>query len=158
MIEERYSVRAILLTPDEHVLLMRIRAPEGERHFWIAPGGGLEPSEDVEQGLRRELLEELGLEAFEMGPVVWRRHHTFNWGPRRISQQEEYRIVRVERFEPLMSDDAEAAVLDSFRWWRVSDLGRCEEPLTPLSLAAIISNYLTHGAPPEPLTVERLVD
>ena len=57
-----------------------------------------------------------------------------------------------------MSDQAEAAVLDCFRWWRVSDLERCEERLTPLSLATIISDYLRHGAPIEPLTVERLID
>jgi 8-oxo-dGTP pyrophosphatase MutT (NUDIX family) len=157
-VEERYSVRAILLTPDEHVLLMRIRDPESNRRFWITPGGGLEPSEGVEQGPRRELREEVGLESFELGPVVWRRHHTFNWAQRRISQEEEYRIVRVERFEPQMSDLAEAAVLDRFRWWRLGDLEHCEERLTPLSLATIISDYLRHGAPMGPLTVERLID
>ena len=85
-LEERYSVRAILLTPDEHVLLMRIRDSESSRRFWITPGGGLEPSESVEQGLRRELREEVGLESFELGPVVWRRHHTFSWAQRRLSQ------------------------------------------------------------------------
>jgi 8-oxo-dGTP pyrophosphatase MutT (NUDIX family) len=61
---ERQGVRAILLTPEHEVLLMRIRPPDVEMWFWITPGGGLEPGETIEQGLRRELREELGLVQF----------------------------------------------------------------------------------------------
>ena len=82
VIIERNAVRAIVLTPEPKVLLMRIRAPEGGDWFWITPGGGLEAGETEEAGLRRELKEELGLERFEVGPLVWRRQHTFNWGGR----------------------------------------------------------------------------
>lgn len=74
---ERRAIRALILTPEREVLLMRIRAPQGGEPFWIAPGGGMEPDETQEQALRRELAEELGLLAFEAGPVLWRRHHTF---------------------------------------------------------------------------------
>jgi 8-oxo-dGTP pyrophosphatase MutT (NUDIX family) len=65
----RDAIRAILVTPSAEVLLMRIRHPDREESFWIAPGGGLEPGETVETGLRRELLEELGLTQFEIGPL-----------------------------------------------------------------------------------------
>src|SRR6267142_6847449 len=75
---ERNAVRAVLLTPDERVLLLRIRL-SGTSPFWIAPGGGIEPGETVHQALRRELREELDLTDFEAGPVLWRRQHTFNW-------------------------------------------------------------------------------
>jgi len=156
--EHRHAVRAVLLTPDEHVLLLRIRHLTGGCHFCILPGGGLEPGESVEDGLRREMREELGLTAFELGPLVWRRHHTFDWGERRISQQEQYHVVHVDRFEPLMRDEKEAKVLDCLRWWPASALGACEEPLAPLSLATIVADYLAHGAPKAPLEVERLVD
>ena len=80
----RQAVRALILTADHEVLLCRIHTPGGGPSFWIAPGGGLEPGETVDEGLRRELLEELGLTEFEAGPVIWRRHHTFDWGDRRI--------------------------------------------------------------------------
>ena len=70
MIIERDAIRAIVLTPEREVLLMRIRAPEGGDWFWITPGGGLEPGESVEAGLRREMKEELGLEGFHIGPLV----------------------------------------------------------------------------------------
>ena len=98
--------------------------------------------------MRRELAEELGLVAFAHGAAVWRRHHTFNWGGRRISQKEEYRIVHADRFHPVMTDAAEAKVLDCFRWWPIADLSRDSERLTPPSLAPILHNYPRLGAPP----------
>ena len=158
MVLERRAVRALLLTPEDEVLLMRIRPPDGRDHFWIAPGGGLEPGESIADGLQRELREELGLVEFEIGPLVWRRHHTFNWDGRRIAQSEEYYIVRTQRFDPEMSDDVEARVLHSFRWWPAGALATSEETLTPLSLAKIVADYLRDGPPPGPLDVERLVD
>ena len=154
---ERNAVRAILLTPEERILLMRIRLP-GVGPFWIAPGGGIEPAETVDQALRRELREELGLTHFEIGPVLWRRQHTFNWKGDRLCQREVYHAVHTHYFEPRMSDDVENAVLDEFRWWSVTDLANTTERLTPLSLAAIVNSYLRSGPPVEPLSIEILED
>lgn len=154
---QRRAVRALILTPQGELLLIRVRSPDGQV-FWIAPGGGIKSSESVEEALRREMKEELGLLDFREGPVVWRRHHTFNWGERRISQREEYRIVHAERFEAAMGDAAEAAFAIELRWWPIADLGQTSERLTPPSLATIVSGYLENGAPaelpPEEFTVE----
>jgi 8-oxo-dGTP pyrophosphatase MutT (NUDIX family) len=154
----REAVRAIILTPADEVLLMRIRHPDRGECFWIAPGGGLEPGETVEAGLRRELQEELGLTELEIGPLVWRRQHTFNWDGKRIRQSERYHVVHVQRFEPQMSDATEARVLEQFRWWPVSELANAEERLTPLTLPTIVAEYLAHGPPSGPLHVEVLED
>lgn len=158
LIIEREAIRAILLTPQREVLLLRIRPPEGGDWFWITPGGGLEPGETIEAGLRRELLEELGLAQFVIGPLVWLRQHTFNWGAQRICQHEQYYIIPVARFEPRMSDAIEAKLLDRFHWWPAAELAQTRERLTPLSLAQIVANYLFQGPPREPLEVEVLVD
>ena len=158
VIIQRNAVRAIVLTPELKVLLMRIRPPQGGDWFWITPGGGLEFGETEEAGLRRELKEELGLERFEVGPLVWRRQHTFDWGGQRICQREQYRIVHVAEFEPAMSDLVEAKVLDQFRWWRTDELAEAREALTPQSLAEIVGRYLMHGAPADTTHVEVLVD
>jgi 8-oxo-dGTP pyrophosphatase MutT (NUDIX family) len=156
---DRRAMRALILTPDGEVLLMRVKAPGTEVRFWITPGGGMEAGETPEDTLRRELAEELGLTRFDIGPLVWRRHHTFDWGDRRISQREEYRVVHVAgRFEPVMSDEVEARVFDSFRWWRADDLADADEPLTPLSLAQIVQRYLIEGAPESAPDEEVLVD
>ena len=159
MIVERHAIRAILLTPQSEVLLMRIHPPDNHECFWwIAPGGGLESGETTADGLRRELQEELGLDEYEVGPLVWRRQHTFDWAKERIRQYEEYYIVCVERFEPKMSDPVEAKVLDKFRWWSTTELSETNERLTPLSLADIVGRYLTEGAPQKTLKLEVLVD
>jgi 8-oxo-dGTP pyrophosphatase MutT (NUDIX family) len=158
-IVQRHAIRAILLTPEREVLLMRIRPPGRSETFWITPGGGLESGESVEDGLRRELREELGLARFTLGPLVWRRQHTFDWDGRRICQREQYHVVAVERFEPRMSDEVESKVLDRFRWWPAHELFSAREPLTPLSLAEIVERYVRVGAPPAAsLEVEVLVD
>ncbi|NEV00339.1 NUDIX hydrolase [Bradyrhizobium uaiense] len=154
----RRAVRALIITAEREVLLMRIRPPHGGDCFWIAPGGGIEGDETPEATLRRELAEELGLADFAPGPAVWRRHHTFNWGGRRISQKEEYRIVHADRFVPVMADETEAKVLDCFRWWPIADLPGAEERLTPLSLADILESYLRDGAPSELPDEEVLID
>lgn len=145
---QRRAVRALILTPHQELLLIRVRAPDGQV-FWIAPGGGIEPLESVEAALRRELKEELGLTEYREGPIVWRRHHTFDWGDRRISQREEFRIVHSDRFEAVMGDPTEAAFATELRWWRVGDLADASERLTPLTLATIVSDFLENGAPSE---------
>jgi 8-oxo-dGTP pyrophosphatase MutT (NUDIX family) len=118
----------------------------------------LEKGETVEAGLRRELMEELGLAQFVRGPLVWRRQHTFSWGDRRICQRERYYIIPIPRFEPRMSDATEAKVVNQIRWWPVTELVNAREPLTPLSLIEIVTRYLHEGPPSGPLPVEVLVD
>jgi 8-oxo-dGTP pyrophosphatase MutT (NUDIX family) len=158
MIVHRQAARAILLTPTHHILLLRIRPPQGGDSFWILPGGGINAGETVEEALRRELQEEVGLAHCAIGPLVWKRQHTFNWGDQRICQREEYYIVHVKNFEPRMSDLTELKVLDRFRWWPAAELAHTVERLTPLSLPDIVAQYITEGAPQHPLVVEVLVD
>lgn len=157
-VRERRAVRAIVITPEHDVLLLRIRPPGRSDSFWITPGGGLEPGETDHSGLRRELLEELGLRAFEIGPLVWLRQDTFRWAGKRIRQSERYYIVQVERFVPAMSDQVEAQVVQEIRWWSMRELGSATEPVTPLALATIVSDYLANGPPREPLALELLVE
>lgn len=50
-------VRALLVTPDGGLLMIR-RVRPGQDPYWVLPGGGVEDREDQETALARELTEE----------------------------------------------------------------------------------------------------
>ena len=62
----RQAARAVLLDPDDRILLVRFEFPAAA--FWGTPGGGLDPGETHEQAILRELAEEAGLEGSCSGP------------------------------------------------------------------------------------------
>lgn len=61
------GVAAIVLRGDDVLLVQRGREPA--RGLWGLPGGMLELGETVAEGVRREVLEECGVEV-EVGPLV----------------------------------------------------------------------------------------
>ena len=62
----RVAVNAFLINSDRFLLLKRTREPL----IWGPPGGRLHSNEDPHQGLKREVLEETGLEIRILDPVV----------------------------------------------------------------------------------------
>jgi len=58
-----------LLTRGDRVLLLRHE--KHGRPYWLLPGGGVEHGETLEGALRRELLEECGLDGLRLhGPIA----------------------------------------------------------------------------------------
>ena len=50
---ERYAARALLLTAQEQLLLIKIIEPKSGRGFWLTPGGGIDSVESTTQQLRK---------------------------------------------------------------------------------------------------------
>lgn len=63
----RIAVRAIIEHEGKY-LLVRNKASAGD--FWCLPGGGVEPGEDIVSAMRRELIEETGIEP-DIGNVLY---------------------------------------------------------------------------------------
>jgi 8-oxo-dGTP diphosphatase len=55
-------VVAAIIVNDGKVLVARRKAGQSHAHMWEFPGGKIEHGETPEQSLRREILEELGME------------------------------------------------------------------------------------------------
>ena len=152
---ERHAVRALLLDPDGHVLLLRAREPTSGREFWITPGGGRDPDEPLDACLRREVREETGLADFEPGPLVWRREHRFDWAGQRVHQREEFFLVRVARFEPRAEGwtHEERRDLLEFRWWNADAIAASPDEFVPGAFARWLRALVREGAAPTTIDV-----
>jgi len=72
-------VTAAIVIQNGRILITQ-RLPES-RHagLWEFPGGKLEPNESPHAALKREILEELGVE-LEVGKIFDVIHHRYEWG------------------------------------------------------------------------------
>ena len=147
----RLAVRALVIDTDDRLLLTRFDFPS--KSVWASPGGGIEPGESVEQAIARELAEETGLEAFDLGPCIWVRDHWFadmdGWG----GQSERIFLVRVAPFEPAPQLDLAAELIGDMRWWTLAEISAQDVFFSPRRLPALVSSLLEHGPPTEPIDV-----
>jgi 8-oxo-dGTP pyrophosphatase MutT (NUDIX family) len=154
----RPAARAVLLDPDDRILLVRFEFPgPPARTVWATIGGGIEPDETIEEAIRRELEEEAGLTDFELGPVVWTRLHIIPFiGGRWDGQQERYHLVRVAAFEPqplLSWEQLNREYVFELRWWTVPELEEAapETSFAPTRLPELLRDLLRDGPPAQPI-------
>lgn len=62
MDKRRINVRSIIYKNGK-ILAVKHRNGEGEANYWCVPGGGLDPLESLLDGVKREIVEETGVEA-----------------------------------------------------------------------------------------------
>ncbi|HET9250837.1 MAG TPA: NUDIX domain-containing protein [Candidatus Eisenbacteria bacterium] len=148
----RQCVRALFLTPQASVLLIRLNGRSGP--LWITPGGGIDAGESHESALRRELEEEVGRSDFDVGPLVWVRDAEFEWNGRRCREREYFYLLRTDTFVPDLTGNPvpeEARLIVEHRWWLLDDLLRSEERFAPARMATLLAELVQNGPPSTPV-------
>lgn len=152
----REAVRALVVDPDDRVLLVRFEFPTTGRR-WALPGGGLEPGESHLEALRRELHEELGLVDTVIGPHIWERLHIVPFIDGRYDgQRERIHLVRTPAFEPqplLSAEQLAAEYVFELRWWTADEIAAADGPFVPARLATHLGSLLLDGPPAAPVDV-----
>lgn len=149
----RAAARVIALDDDQRVLLLRYAENGG---FWATPGGALDKGEDHITALRRELREELGVDAadIDLGEQVAERSQDHQVGDRDVRQVERYYRAHLT---PSDIDPARATQPDSIRgsrWWTLDKLRTTRETVYPLGLSDLVSGILTVGPPERPVVLQ----
>lgn len=151
----RQSVRALILDPDDNVLLVHFRwdGLDPTEGFWANPGGGLEPGESRLAALQRELREETGLAVAELGPEIWTKAAIFpmaGWD----GQVDHIHLLRTPHFDPdpAMAPAALAAEnVEGVRWWSRQELVDGAAVFAPRQLPSLLAQLLVDGVPASPL-------
>ncbi|MEE8558430.1 MAG: NUDIX domain-containing protein [Myxococcota bacterium] len=149
----RPSGRALLVDERDRVLLFRVEPPDRDIELWITPGGGLDRGESSREAARRELWEETGLRAAQLGPWVWKREHLFTWGEATVASTERYFLVRVGRVEvrPAGMTEEELRFVREHRWWSVEEIHRSRGTFVPRRLGELLGPILRGEIPDRPI-------
>lgn len=106
------AVVAALILRGTEVFICQRKAGDALGLQWEFPGGKIEPGETPEQALRRELEEELGIEA-SIGPYIAEVHHQYRNG-----RSIHLRFFAVHQFEQQL----ENRIFEDMRWVELRDL------------------------------------
>jgi len=118
---------------------------------WFTVGGGLEPGESYGEAAVREIREETGITALDLGPVVWLREGVLNI-PHPVLMVEQYHLAWCDAVEPNRDgwDAAERRLIDDIRWWSLADLAATPDRIFPPGLANLLVPLLAGDLPSQP--------
>ena len=153
----RESARLIVIDPQERVLLFQVEelaandpfrepgTPARDRRFWITPGGGLEPGESHREAACREMFEETGFSAPELGEPIYYREKLLGNGTGCVLSQEYFFLVRLEAKADVSTvghTELEVRDLRGHRWWSLDELEQIGETVYPEGFAELVRRVL----------------
>ena len=148
--KERTSVRAILCnaTEDEIFLLLLDRRKVGLKGLydavWITPGGGVEPEENPEDCLKRELFEEVGLYDHQYDIICCAGSFVNLILHRNLPLKiyNTFYLVRLKQqfiYSNEFQTEDERKIITDTKWWSLDDLSSSSENLDPPQLKNFIA-------------------
>jgi 8-oxo-dGTP diphosphatase len=148
----RKTARAVLLDPQDRVLLFEFHLPAGylsesPSRFWATPGGEIEPGEDVRAAVEREVREETGIEGFEIGPELWFGSNQLTFKGEPVKTLERFFLVRspTATLGPTNWTEIEKEVMRQHRWWNVAELIAATDTIFPPRFGDLVERVLREG-------------
>lgn len=142
----REAVRVAVVDAKSRVLLLHTWDPGRDgTEVWELPGGGLEDGEIPVDGARRELYEETGIVAGELGPRLGVVETDFVFNGRRYLQRETIFSLRVQREECVpagLEPGVERAAHLGHEWVPVGELRARRLRLHPSQLLELLTRYV----------------
>ncbi len=141
---DRRAVRVLVVDHDDRMLLFQDSdlGLDPVTHWWVTPGGGVDPGEsDLEAGVR-ELWEETGLvvdAADLVGPLLTRLV-VHGYSDKVVDQVEVFYVVRVPAFEvdTTAHTEEERLTVADIRWWTPADLATTADDVWPRDVLAVL--------------------
>ena len=152
-ISTRKTARAILLTPQHEVLLIRTRLPWVETDIWMLPGGGIENGEDANSAVVREVYEETGATEFVVRGEAWRQELFIE--AKNLLLKQRFFLLEANKFSVsqagLTADEKNWH--REYRWWSIDELEIASILTEPVNICILLKELISNGLPQTPIKV-----
>lgn len=153
----RNSARAVLLNENGQFLLFKFYfKSHPDQALWVTPGGGLDPGEDFESALARELFEETGLSVTSDACWVWTREILIQEPDQHFLSHERYFLIRVDQSSISLDHltENEKRTLVEYRWWYADEIAQSDEEFRPRAIGELVKELQAGNIPHHPLRIE----